>query len=44
MVVTDTPEGRQIAVHTETELTDEMGSPSGGMEVSDTSFVLGGTR
>lgn len=44
VVVTDTPEGRQIAVHTETELTDEMGSPSGGMEVSDTSFVLGGTR
>lgn len=44
LVVSDTPEGRQIAVHTETVLTDEMGVATGGVETSDTTFVLGGTR
>ncbi|MBI1944536.1 MAG: hypothetical protein HYS27_02505 [Deltaproteobacteria bacterium] len=40
VVVTDVPEGRQIAVHTET-LIDET---TGETEVSDTSFLIGAGR
>lgn len=43
IVVSDTPEGRQIAVHTETDV-DEMDAENGGVEISDTTFVLAGTR
>lgn len=45
VVVSDTPAGRQIAVHTETEVIDAMdGAPTGQVEVSDTTFVLGGAQ